>query len=163
MQKKVTKSQDLPAPEDFRIKVLKYLQEDASKTKKEMARMFATDQTTFGRHLNRIKSEGWISHVVAILDPRLFGKTTVAFVQFKMNDSSEGPTKKLVDILCGLDEVQEVHSVNGDYDLLAKVRVSDNEEVLKLIYRIETLDKNVIDTATMFTFCAHKETLTLKF
>ncbi|TVQ29133.1 MAG: Lrp/AsnC family transcriptional regulator [Geminicoccaceae bacterium] len=54
----------------------------------------------------------------------------------------------------GLDEVSEVHSISGQYDLLMKVYLDDGEDIGRFVNaKVQTLD-GVKDTFTLITFKA---------
>ena len=54
------------------------------------------------------------------------------------------------------DEISEVHSISGQYDLLAKFYVSTDADIGRFVTeRIQTLD-GVADTFTMIAFKAFK-------
>lgn len=55
-----------------------------------------------------------------------------------------------------VDEISEVHSISGQYDLLAKFYIPADADIGRFVTeRIQTLD-GVADTFTMITFKAFK-------
>src|SRR4051812_44313199 len=98
---------------NIRIAILQSLQLDAGKSRKELASRFGMDATTFGRRLDKMKKDGDIIRVVAILDPLRFGKNTVAFIQIALFNADREHTSETIAFLSSLSEVQEVHSTNG--------------------------------------------------
>lgn len=57
--------------------------------------------------------------------------------------------------LVELDEVSEVYSVSGKYDLIAIVRVRSNDDLSKLVTEKLRVVDNIVATETMLAFKAY--------
>jgi len=66
-----------------------------------------------------------------------------------------GRINDVADELAGLDGISEVHSVAGRVDLVAIIRVSENEELADLVTNhIRRID-GITDSETLIGFRAH--------
>ncbi|MFW5858073.1 MAG: Lrp/AsnC family transcriptional regulator [Planctomycetota bacterium] len=61
----------------------------------------------------------------------------------------------VADALADLDAVSEAYSVTGRYDLVAIVRVRDNEGLADLVTRQLLPIEGILDSETLFAFRVH--------
>ena len=74
---------------------------------------------------------------------------TTALVMFTVERNKINAVGEL---LAGMDGVTEVFSVSGNYDLVALVRVSNNEKLAELITEQIRNIEGIIKTETMIAF-----------
>ena len=108
--------------------------------------------------------EGIIKGYTSVVDGKHLGKGTTAFILVSFVSRLPGINHNLSqrDIakkIAKFPEVQEVHIISGDWDILIKVKGKDTEEMGKFVVDklrgIEGIDK----TLTCMTFGTAKETL----
>jgi len=70
-------------------------------------------------------------------------------------DTERGKVNEVADTLAALDGISEVHSVAGRVDLVAMLRVAENEELADLVTsEIRQVD-GITDTETLIGFRVH--------
>ena len=61
----------------------------------------------------------------------------------------------IAELLAGRDEISEVYSVSGTYDLVAIVRVAHNDDLATLVTEDLTKIDGIVHTETMLAFRAY--------
>ena len=61
----------------------------------------------------------------------------------------------IAELLAGRDEITEVYSVSGTYDLVAIVRVAHNDDLATLVTEDLTKIDGIVHTETMLAFRAY--------
>lgn len=136
------------------IAILEILQENAKLTVKEISRRIGSPVTTTHSRIKRLEKEGYIKHYRAILDPKKLGYKTTAYILVSFARSSGLDQREVAEEIARLPQVQEVHIITGDWDILVKVRVRDVEDlggfILDRIRKIRGVEKTytsvVLDT-----------------
>lgn len=138
--------------------ILNMLQEDARKPFKEMAEKAGVSEATIHVRVKRLQKEGVIKGFKAIVDPKLVGKPTMAFILVK---ADQRVFNKAMEKIKGMDDVYEVYDVTGSYYAILKVRTKDTEELASLIDEIGSVE-GVTATETAVVLRSIKEELTIK-
>lgn len=105
--------------------------------------------------VRRLESKGVIRGFSARVDPRAVGLPLTGFVEVTL----ERPLhrKAFLDLVAGLEEVQECHHVAGEYDYLLKVRCRDTLDLDRVISdRLKSL-RGVARTRTTIVLASLKE------
>ncbi|HID17003.1 TPA: Lrp/AsnC family transcriptional regulator [Candidatus Bathyarchaeota archaeon] len=134
------------------------LQEDARKPFKEMAERAGVSEATIHVRVKRLRREGVIKGFKAIVDPKLVGKATTAFILVKADQRT---FSKAMEKVKGMDDVYEVYDVTGSYYAILKVRTKDTEELASLIDKIGSVE-GVTATETAVVLRSIKEELTIR-
>lgn len=138
--------------------ILNMLQEDARKPFKEMAEKAGVSEATIHVRVKRLQKEGVIKGFKAIVDPKLVGKSTTAFILVKADQRT---FSKAMEKIKGMDDVYEVYDVTGSYYAILKVRTKDTEELASLIDEIGSVE-GVTATETAVVLRSIKEELTIR-
>lgn len=70
-------------------------------------------------------------------------------IGFVLINVAPGSEKKVFDIMIKWDEIQELHPLFGDYDLIAKIQAPDYEGLSEIVVnKIRTI-KGVTETKTL--------------
>jgi Lrp/AsnC family leucine-responsive transcriptional regulator len=106
---------------------------------------------------------GVIKEYRAILDSRKLDYGTTAFilasVSYGARSDDKAPTQRdIASEIAKLPEVQEVHIITGDWDLLIKLKGRDVEALGKLVIDRLRLVKGIEKTLTCMVFETAKET-----
>lgn len=107
------------------VKILHALQEDASHSAAEIAETVGLSQSPCWRRIQRLKEEGYISRIVALLDRRKLDLSTQLFVQVKVLRNDRASLAEFTEAIRSFPEVLECHVVLGAYDFLLRVVVRD--------------------------------------
>lgn len=139
--------------DDVDWKILKILQADGRTALSEIARRLEMGSATIHERVNALEEEGFIREYRAVLEPGLLGIDYVAFVRA---ETEAGQFSAVAERLTEEPDVQEIHEITGDADLLLKVRVGDQSELTELLSRIGGYD-GVNATATDVALRSVKE------
>jgi len=116
------------------LKILRALQEDASHSAAEIADSVGLSQSPCWRRIQRLKEEGYISKIVAVLDRRKLNLLTQLFVQVKVLRNDQASLSQFTEAIRSFSEVLECHVILGAYDFLLRVVVSDMEAYEKFYF-----------------------------
>lgn len=118
------------------VAILKILQEDATLSTRQIAQRVNLSPTPVFERVRRLRSEGYIRKVAAVLDEEKLGCSFVAFCYIKMQQHTYENARKIMEAVQKIDEIAECYNVSGDYDFLMKVYVSSMKEYQEFVLRI---------------------------
>ena len=140
-------------PTDRRI--LSLLQDNAKMPQAKMAKAVGLTAPSVNERIRKLERAGYIRGYVTLLDERKLGHDVTAFVEVFIEHPRHEP--EFIEVVRGLDEVQECHHITGDYSLLLKIRVRDTEALQQLLlHRINALE-GVRQTRTVIVLSTSKE------
>ena len=148
------------------LRILRALQTRSNQTLKDVARETKQPVTTVHSKVKRLEKMGVIRGYRVLLDPGKLDRSTAAFilVSFAYRQPEAGRVlsqRETAREIARFREVQEVHVVTGDWDLLVKVRARDVDSVGKFVIDRLRAVKGVDKTLTSMVFHTEKETLDL--
>ena len=143
-------------PTDKRI--LSLLQKDARMPLAEVARRCGLALTTVHRRFQKLQDSGVIRGFSLDLDPAAIGLGVTAFAHIRQRYRSAMEIDYAE--LIAMPEVEEIHSVVGDFDLLVKLRARNNAHVLEILKRIYPI-AGVTRSATVICLVTRLERPTL--
>jgi Lrp/AsnC family leucine-responsive transcriptional regulator len=123
------------------IALLKMLQTDASLTSKELSYKLNKSIATIHERVKRLKEQGYIQRVVAILDRKKINKSLIAFSQVLLNDHTAETLTTFESEIVKFPEVMECFQMTGMFDFLLKIATSDMEEYHRFYRKLGTLPK----------------------
>lgn len=132
------------ALDDVDRKILKILQADGRTALSEIARRLDMGAATIHERANTLEERGYIREYRALLDPELLGINEVGFIRV---DTEAGRASEVAERLTEEPDIQEIHEVTGEADLLLKVRVRDRSDLTGVLKTIGEYD-GVEGTAT---------------
>jgi Lrp/AsnC family leucine-responsive transcriptional regulator len=148
------------------LAILLLIQENSKLTANQIAKKINAPITTVFAKIKRMEELGIIRQYRAILSPEKLNLGTTAFilaaVSYCTKDNQSPITQRNVaEEIAIFPEVQEVHIITGDWDLLVKLRAENVEAVGKFVVdklrRIKGLEK----TLTCMVFETVKESTSL--
>ncbi|HPW54439.1 MAG: Lrp/AsnC family transcriptional regulator [Thermoanaerobaculaceae bacterium] len=113
--------------------ILSSLQENGRMPLSEIARRAGVAPATVHERLAKLRKSGIVRGFCVRLDPRLLGYTVTALIHLRTGLAAE--VGKTIEGLSAIPEVEEVHVVTGEYDLVIKVRACDTEHLQQLLVR----------------------------
>jgi Lrp/AsnC family leucine-responsive transcriptional regulator len=105
--------------------ILGLLQEDASRTTKEIAAQLELTTTPVFERIKRLEREGFIKGYTALLDRRRVGLQLLVFCNVSLKEHNRDFLLHFEKAVVELPEVLECHHVTGDYDYMLKIAVRD--------------------------------------
>lgn len=115
------------------LAILDVLQENGRLTVKEISKKVNSPITTTHARLKKLEKEGYIKAYRAILDARKLGFTTTAFIFVSFSREQGLDQRKVAEQIAKIPEVQEVHIITGEWDILVKARVGSVDDLGELV------------------------------
>jgi len=138
--------------------LLSLLQKNCKLSLRELSQITEMRETTIFARIKRLENAGIIKEYRAILDPKAIGKNVLAFVLIKYDPSAGIKQREVAEKIANLPEIQEVHIIAGDWDIIAKVREKDVEGLGKAVLDKIREIKGVKETVSLIVFESIKET-----
>ena len=144
--------------------LLAVLQRDSKKTAKDLGRDLDMPVTTVYAKIKRMEELGFIRRYTAILDAPKLGFTATAFVlatfSYRSSAGAEATLsqREVAKEVATFPEVQEVHIISGDWDLLIKVKTTDIDAVGRFVVDKLRTVRGIEKTITCMVFDTAKET-----
>jgi DNA-binding Lrp family transcriptional regulator len=138
--------------------LLSLLQKNCKLSLRELSQITEMRETTIFARIKRLENAGIIKEYRAILDPKAIGKNVLAFVLIKYDPSAGIKQREVAEKIANLPEIQEVHIIAGDWDMIAKVREKDVEGLGKAVLDKIREIKGVKETVSLIVFESVKET-----
>jgi len=139
--------------DDVDIKILDTLQEDADLTYAEIAKKVGVSPSTVYMRIRKLKDQGFIKRLVAVVDPDLLGYKLKALL-FMTIDIKK--FNKVVENLSSIPQVKSIYDVTGEWSLVCTLLVKDHTELSKLLDQIGSID-GVLNTSTLVVLRVLKE------
>lgn len=139
-------------------KLLKLLQQDASRTNADLAAEVGLSPSSCLRRIRRLRSAGVIDRVVAILNPAKAGRSVKAIITVELERHGEQYVRRFLDLAAAEPAVVQAYSVSGETDALLMLRLKDMEELDALTERLFRDESNVARYYTTFVIRTGKET-----
>ncbi len=147
--------------------ILTLIQENSKLTANQIAKKVNAPITTVFAKIKRMEEAGVIKQYRAILSPEKLNLGTAAFILASVSYTTTKANgipisqRDVAEEIARFPEVQEVHIITGDYDLLVKLRAENVDAVGKFVVdklrRIKGLEK----TLTCMVFETVKESTSL--
>ncbi|PWG78342.1 Lrp/AsnC family transcriptional regulator [Pararcticibacter amylolyticus] len=107
------------------LEILRLLQKDASLTNKEIAFKIRKSIATVHDRVRRLKEQGYIQRVVAILDRRKINRSLIAFSHVLLNDHTAETLSAFEREVSKFPEVMECYQMTGTFDFILRIATSD--------------------------------------
>ena len=145
------------------LAILNFIQKDCKLTAREIARKIGSPITTVFAKTKRMEELGIIEEYRAILNSRKLDNSATAFVLASVsygakNDGKQFSQRDIAGEIAKFPEVQEVHIITGDWDLLIKLKGKDVDSIGKIVIDKLRIVKGVEKTLTCMVFETSKET-----
>ena len=116
------------------MKILAVLQENGALSAAEVAEAVGLSQSPCWRRIQRLKAEGYITKVVALLDRQKLALRAHLFVHVKVVSNDKQNLHAFSLAMRGFPEVMECHVVLGAYDFLLRVVAADMDAYQKFFF-----------------------------
>lgn len=139
------------------LAILSELREDASRSVREIASKLGIPRTTVQERINKMRREGVIKKFTVELDYAKLGKPTTAFILVSFMPGYHLSQKELARKISSLPDVEEVHLITGEWDIIVKVRGSSIQEIGDLVVEKIRMMEGVARTVTCAILYTAKE------
>jgi Lrp/AsnC family transcriptional regulator for asnA, asnC and gidA len=129
--------------------ILKHLMNDARAPILGIAREVGISGAAIHQRLRKLKESGLLKGSKFIIDPKVLGYTTLAFVGVFLTTSSN--YKEAIKRLKEIPQVVESHYTTGNYAIFIKLLCRDNEHLMQILNRQIQAIKGVSRTETFIS------------
>ncbi|HMK95201.1 MAG TPA: Lrp/AsnC family transcriptional regulator [Candidatus Limnocylindrales bacterium] len=146
--------------------ILQLIQENSKLTANQIAKKINSPITTVFAKTKRMEELGIIKQYRAILSTEKLSLGTAAFILASVSytaktDGTPVSQRQVAKEIAQFPEVQEVHIITGDWDLLIKLRAENVDAIGKFVVDKLRLIKGLEKTLTCMVFETAKETTSL--
>jgi len=141
--------------------ILVLLQKNCRMTAREIARKIDSPITTVFAKIKRMEQQKIIKEYKAVLDSKKLNLGTTAFIlaSFSYRNGETPLSQRVIaEQIAKFPEVQEVHIISGDWDILIKVKERDVHAIGNFVVDKLRTVKGVEKTLTCIVFDTQKET-----
>lgn len=114
-------------------KILRALMADARTPILEIARSVGISGAAIHQRLRKLEKSGLISGSKFVINPKVLGYTTMAFIGIYLDKAVSNP--ETVKQLKKIPEVLECHYTTGNWSVFIKILCKDNEHLMHVLNR----------------------------
>lgn len=107
------------------LEILRLMQKDATLTNKELAFKLNKSIATVHERIRRLKDQGYIKRVVAILDRKKINRSLIAFSQVLLKEHTADTLYAFEQDVAKFSEVMECFQMTGAFDFILRIATSD--------------------------------------
>jgi DNA-binding Lrp family transcriptional regulator len=153
-----------PKLDEKDLAILALLQKNCRMTAREIARKINSPITTVFAKMRRMEQEKIIKGYKAILDSKKLNLGTTAFIlaSFSYRNGETPLSQRIIaEQIAKFPEVQGVHIISGDWDILIKIKEENVDAVGNFVVDKLRTVKGIEKTLTCMVFDTQKETTEL--
>ena len=113
-------------------RILTVLQKSGRISNAELSERVHLSPSACHRRVQRLEKEGYIRDYVAMLDPRMIGLPTTAFVEITLSGQADELLEAFEREVARVPEVLECHLMTGMSDYLLKVVAQDTDDFARI-------------------------------
>jgi DNA-binding Lrp family transcriptional regulator len=137
------------------IEILRLLQKDAELTNKEISFKLKKSIATINERIRRLKEQGFIRRVVALLDGKKINRGLVAFSHVLLHDHAAKTLASFEKEVVKFPEVMECFQMTGTFDFILRVATSDMD-AYHIFYRKLAALPNITTVQSFFVLSETK-------
>ena len=153
-----------PELDEKDLAILTLLQKNCRMTAREIARKIDSPITTVFAKMRRMEQQEVIKEYKAILDSKKlnFGTTAFILASFSYRNGETPLSQRIIaEQIARFPEVQAVHIISGDWDILIKIKEESVDAVGNFVIDKLRTVKGIEKTLTCMVFDTQKETTEL--
>jgi Lrp/AsnC family transcriptional regulator len=140
------------------VKILDLMQKDASLSTAELAEKVGLSQSPCWRRIQRLREEGYIKAIVAVVDHQKLGFKLQIFAQVKMTGQTEEERNGFYEAIRSVPEILECWTVFGEMDAMLKILAPDVQWYQDFIFQVLLKLPGVVDIRSIVTLSESKST-----
>jgi Lrp/AsnC family transcriptional regulator, leucine-responsive regulatory protein len=126
------------------LRILEILQQNGRIPNKDIATMIGRSNSRVFERIKRLKEDGFIQKIVAVLDHKLINRSFIVFALVSLKEHSHKMFLHFETQISQLDEVMECYYMSGEGDFMLKIAVADmdryNEFLVSRLSGIHEVD-----------------------
>ncbi len=116
-------------------KILKEIQIDSNRRSYQIGKKLNIPRTTVHNRIKKLEKLGYIKGYKAIVDAAKIGKGLTVLIGIMT--ATDASPKDVAEHIKKMIEVEEIFIVSGQFDLIAKIRVKNTEELAKFVFSVQ--------------------------
>ncbi len=141
--------------------ILKHLARDGRLPVTELASKVGLSKTPCQVRVKRLQSEGYIMGFRAVLNPGKLGLEHIAFVEVRLNNTTEAALDAFNEAVQNVPEIEQCHMIAGAFDYLLKVRTASIRSYREVLGEVISALPHVAGTSTHVSMEAVKDAAVL--
>ncbi|MBT8116064.1 MAG: Lrp/AsnC family transcriptional regulator [Arenicella sp.] len=133
------------------INILNILQLDATTAIQALADEVGLTNNPCWRRVKRLEESGIIQRRSAVINRKLIGLGTTAFVSIRIDSHNADWLNKFADCIENMSEIVECHRMAGDVDYLLKIIIRDLEHYDDVYQRLIASVPGLTDVSATFS------------
>lgn len=129
--------------DEFDLKILRTLQDDARLTTKELANKVNLSTTPVFERLKKLEREGYIKKFVAVLDAEKLNLGFEVFCSVKLKQMSTDVANNFVSVIKDIPQVAECYNISGEFDYLLKIHAPNmrayNDFLINVLGQVDSI------------------------
>lgn len=117
----------------------------------QIAKKLKEPSTTIHYNIKKLESEKAVKTYKAVFDYVKIGEGFCAFVLIKLLQDEYGNPERVGKTLAAYSEIESVDIITGDFEMIIKVRVKDQDAFFSFIKNIGSM-KGIAKTFTLVSF-----------
>jgi Lrp/AsnC family transcriptional regulator for asnA, asnC and gidA len=139
-------------------KIIEKLQKNSRSSYKDVARGVRISDVAVHKRIKNLQKKGVIKRFTVIVDQKKLDKHTTAILMVKCD---VGSAPEIAKKLSEIPDLSEVYTTIGEYDIVAKVRTTDLDNLKNLVEKKFRMLKGIHEIRTSVVFDSFKENLSL--
>jgi DNA-binding Lrp family transcriptional regulator len=144
--------------DQFDLRLLDALQRDGRLTNNELAERVGLSPSQCSRRRAQLEAEGAIRGYHAALEAGAMGFGVVAFVQVTLATHSPDNSRRFLQLVERVDEVQEAFAVTGEADYLVKMVARDLPALARILNEVFLPHESVAHVRSSIALTTLKDT-----
>ncbi len=117
----------------------------------QIAKKLREPGTTIHYNIKRLEKEGAIKGYKAVFEYGKIGQGFCAFVLIKLSPDEYGNPERVGGELAAYPEIESVDIITGDFEMITKVRVKDQDAFFAFVKKIGSI-RGIAKTFTLVSF-----------
>src|ERR1700730_6809918 len=129
--------------DEFDLKLLRALQRDGRLTNNDLADRVGLSASQCSRRRAALEQAGVIASYHAVLAAEALGLDVLVFIQVGLATHSPDSARAFVQMIAGVEEVQEAYAMTGEADYLVKMAVPDLKTLSRILNEVFLAHRSV--------------------
>lgn len=117
----------------------------------QIAKKLHEPGATIHYNIKKLEKEGTITSYKAVFDHSKINQGFCSFLLIKLSQDEYADPEKVGKILAGFSEIESVDVVTGDYEMIVKIRVKDQNEYYTFVKKIASIS-GIVKTFSLVSF-----------
>lgn len=117
----------------------------------QIAKKLHEPGATIHYNIKKLEKEGAIQEYRAVFDYSKIDRGFCSFLLIKLSQEEYADPEKVGKVLAGFSEIESVDVITGDYEILVKIRVKDQNAYYSFVKKIASIP-GIIKTFSLVSF-----------